>query len=113
MDARVRTAFSSEQRCGEMRVDDEVWQAALGYMEELVTANREKVEANAARDKVLEEVARLTAKHAALEVCSMCWWCIGIQEAGAGSGRQSWTYNGGTTGYNSATGRSLHSGALV
>lgn len=52
-------------------MDDEVWQAALGYMEELVTANREKGEANTARDKVLEELARLTAKHAVLEVCSM------------------------------------------
>merc|ERR1712086_428507 len=51
-----------------MRESERHSQAALGYMEELVTANREKGEANAAKEKALEQVAMLTAKNTALEV---------------------------------------------
>ena len=58
------------------------WQAALGYMEELVTANREKGEANAAKEKALEQVAVLAAKNTALEVCILFCCFRGIEAVG-------------------------------
>ena len=47
-----------------------------------MTANREKGEANAAKEKALEQVAMLTAKNTALEVCIVFCCFRGVAAVG-------------------------------